>query len=565
MLIGCGLALGIAAALARWKTLPRSAVQAGCLALLALPIISFNRNWEICEQHGHDFGYQFGYRMFFPGGEYPPMEKDAVLFGGTDPGRFVPTYMIFCESRVAPKNRYRDPHLDPEGGPNFDRRDVYIITQNALADSTYMSYIRDHYDYSRPNPTNEATLANFLPWQRWVYRLAWNHMYRSTMYPREPIYIPTETDLQRGFQEYVQGVQARQRAGQTLGPDENVEVDPQGRVSVRGVGGVMAINGILTNWIFERNKDKHAFYVEESYVIPWMYPYLTPYGIIMQINRDRLPTPQENPQLWEFIVQRDRAYWDKLCADFSARPEFKRDSDAQKTFSKQRSAIGGLYSYHRMIEQAEYAYKQAMQLCPDSPEANFRLAQLYTELNRIDEAVSVLTALQNLDPLNPKIKQAIQQLQSIRQQRSDVQQLEAAHAKAPRDVRLVIQLAQGYARSGQADKVAPLCDNYLAQSDLNANDMIQIAQIHLSMNQPSNALATLDYILSRHPQDAQSYYAIALIRGSMGAADDAVISLAKAIQLAPPLREQARNDARFGNLRTQPRFQQLVNTPPSGP
>src|SRR6266481_3594473 len=32
--------------------------------------------------------------------------------------------------------------------PKFDRRDVYIITQNALADGTYLEYIRAHYNRS---------------------------------------------------------------------------------------------------------------------------------------------------------------------------------------------------------------------------------------------------------------------------------------------------------------------------------------------------------------------------------------------------------------------------------
>ena len=434
MLIGYGAALLIAAALVRWKTLPRNAVRVGCVLLFALPIIPFKRNWATCEQRGHDFGYQFGYRMFYPGGDYPPMDRDAVLFGGTDPGRFVPTYMIFCESRVRPQDRFRDPHLDPQGGANFDRRDVYIITQNALADNTYMSYIRDHYDYSRPNPTNQATLASrFLPWQQAVFRFAWKYMHRDTMYPREPIYIPSENDLQRGFQEYVQGVQARQKSGQQPGPDEQVQVDAAGRVSVRGVGGVMAINGILTKWIFDRNKDKHAFYVEESYVIPWMYAYMTPYGIILKINHDPLPAPAQVPELWAQIVARDRAYWDKLCADFEARPEFRRDSDAQKTFSKLRSAIGGLYTYHHMTGPAEYAFRQALALCPESPEANFRLAQLYIEQNRVDDALDVLRALQKRDPLNRKIGDAINQLQNMKQLRGDVQQLEQAHAScAPR-------------------------------------------------------------------------------------------------------------------------------------
>ena len=51
---------------------------------------------------------------------------------------------------------------------------------------------------------------------------------------------------------------------------------------------------------------------EESYVIDWMYPYLEPYGIIMKINAEPLPTPNDNPDLWKNIIARDRSYWDKL-------------------------------------------------------------------------------------------------------------------------------------------------------------------------------------------------------------------------------------------------------------
>jgi hypothetical protein len=73
------------------------------------------------------------------------MTRDTVLFGGTDPGRFNPTYMIFCESFIPPDKKPRD--------PKFDRRDVYLITQNALADMTYLQYIRAHYNRStQPDP-----------------------------------------------------------------------------------------------------------------------------------------------------------------------------------------------------------------------------------------------------------------------------------------------------------------------------------------------------------------------------------------------------------------------------
>src|SRR5438132_7469600 len=48
--------------------------------------------------------------------------------------------MIFCESFIPPSKKPMD--------PKFDRRDVYLITQNALADGTYLSYIRAHYNRS---------------------------------------------------------------------------------------------------------------------------------------------------------------------------------------------------------------------------------------------------------------------------------------------------------------------------------------------------------------------------------------------------------------------------------
>jgi len=468
--------------------------------------------------------------------------------------------MIFCESRVPPKDRYRDPHFDSEGSPNFDRRDVYIITQNALADSTYMSYIRDHYDYSRPDPNNPQTLERRLPWQRAVFRWGWTHLHRDTMYPKEPIWIPSETDTQHAFQEYISNVQTRQAHGEHLSADENVTIEG-GAVQVRGVAGVMNINGILTKWIFDHAKDKHSFYVEESYVIPWMYPYLTPAGIIMKINHDPLPSPQQDPQLWEGIVKRDRAYWDKLSEELNARPQFHRDSDAQKTFSKLRSAIGGLYASRQMAVEAEYAFKQALQLCPESPEGNFRLAQLYMELGRTDDALATLEALQKLDPLNDKITGAINQIKGIKQSRQDIPQLEAAYSNSPRDFGLLTQLAQAYSKAGQNDRIVLLLRSYLEQKDIPADAFLQAAQAYWNIGQHEAAFNALEAMTQRFPQDPRGYYYEAVMRTMANNADAAISVLEKAVALAPQLRAQAANDQQFNSLHGNPRFQQIVGSP----
>ena len=117
------------------------------LAMLAmLPAWSVLSHWGKNEQRGHLFGFWYGHDMFKPpfteqSGQpiYPRMSENAILFGGTDPGRFNPTYMIFAESFTDPAKR-RD--------PDFDRRDVALITQNALADSTYLDTVRAHYQRS---------------------------------------------------------------------------------------------------------------------------------------------------------------------------------------------------------------------------------------------------------------------------------------------------------------------------------------------------------------------------------------------------------------------------------
>lgn len=411
LLIAFSLALLIAWLWTRNVPQRTTWLSLGCLVMLVSWTWPLRINWEPCEQRDHDFGYQFGFRMFHPGGGYPDMDKDAVLYGGTDPGRFVPTYMIFCESFADKGSRYVSKFMEPDltnKCATFDRRDVYIITQNALADGTYMNYIRDHYDFTRPNPDNPETIAKFMPWQQAIMRFAWKRMGRDITYPKEPIYIPSPNQANDAFRQFVEDVQTGR-----IQPGADVRVE-NGRVSVEGVQGVMAINGILAKWIFDKNKDKHSFYVEESYVIPWMYPYLSPAGVIMKIEKEPLPTPQQDSGFWQKLIEKDFKYWDALLGEFIKRPEFKRDSDAQKAFSKLRCAIAGVYEYRGIVNAAEAAYMQAIAVCPESPEASFRLANLYMRLNRVDKAVETLSKLAERDPFNKQVREALDQFQSIK-------------------------------------------------------------------------------------------------------------------------------------------------------
>ncbi|MFM8983151.1 MAG: hypothetical protein ACKOLA_09655, partial [Spartobacteria bacterium] len=132
--------------------------------LLALPMWPLYFNHVGCSQRGHWFGWEYGHDML------KDLPRGSVVLGGTDPGRFVPTYMILGESSQ-PAAVKRD--------GEFDRRDLYIITQNGVGEPLYRKYLADHYGPDRPKSANAL--------ERWLGR--------DTMYPEKPLNFPTEEEI----------------------------------------------------------------------------------------------------------------------------------------------------------------------------------------------------------------------------------------------------------------------------------------------------------------------------------------------------------------------------------
>ncbi|HEY5344990.1 MAG TPA: hypothetical protein VIK62_01450, partial [Verrucomicrobiae bacterium] len=302
----------------------------------------------------------------------------SIYFGGTDPGRFVITAM-------------QKSHVD--GDPFF------TLTQNALADGTYLDYLRSIYG--------------------------------------DKIKIPTQEDLQKCFRDYTEDAQRRMQNHQ-LKPGENVHVDGNGRVQVSGQVAVMEINGLLAKTIFDKNPDRE-FFIEESFPLDWMYPYLEPHGLIFKINRQPLP------ELSDEIVQRDHDYWSKCvtpmiggwlnddttveeAAAFSKKVFVRRDfngfkgdrlfiqnASSREMFSYLRSNIADVYVWRmnhattsdekdRMAHEADFAFRQALALCPYMSGTVSSYVDLLKGQNRIADAILVaetaaqFPASQNSDP-----------------------------------------------------------------------------------------------------------------------------------------------------------------------
>src|SRR5205814_2473097 len=116
------------------------------------------------------------------------------------------------------------------------------------------------------------------------------------------ILTPSADDSQQAFNEYMVDAQRRMQLNQ-LKPGEDVRLDrDSGKLQVSGQVAVMSINGLLTKVIFDKNPT-NEFYVEESFPLDWMFPHLSPYGVIMKINR------QELPEVTEEMVRRDHEFW----------------------------------------------------------------------------------------------------------------------------------------------------------------------------------------------------------------------------------------------------------------
>ena len=712
-LILIGSTVTYLAALALYRHRAPLAIALAVFTLM--PLHSILTHWSDNEERNHWFGYWFGHDMFTPpfkGADgkplYPEMTKDAILFGGTDPGRFCPTYMIFCDSFI--------PHdCQPKEDQRFDRRDVYIITQNALADGTYLCYLRAQYNRSRQidppffqelcrpeaeraqNYTTNWLARAVQPLDRFFARLgdrveerrrtytSWftdkdftdlpafaarlrpgarqdplsKYLYENLspptqqllvsqgdsprlrfslaqdlnrllgrdlevkrqlkarqeekasmdediaagtasaglrerrqqldaeiaplskiaplyeperfkqvqmseyladfikenpqgatrirlnrllleaaypaeiarslggLYPDREIYIPTLRDSDRCYSEYLEDAGRRAALGQ-LEPGESVTTNDN-KLQIAGQVSVMNINGLLAKVIFDHSP-KNEFFLEESFPLKWMYPHLTPFGIIMKINRQPLPG------LTEDILNKDHEFWTQyserlignwvtydtsikeiaafvekvyLRRDFSGFKgdrKFVRDDQAQKSFSKLRSSIAGVYAwrlspqcppeyrpktdaeFQRLFREADFAFRQSFAFCPYSPEAVFRYVNLLCSVQRYDDALLIVSTCQKLDPYNHQVNDVVKYLEQLKQRQGAINpkqlslaQMEQTVQDNPTNLQLLFNLAAAYLEAQQTPRGLEVLDRVLNHPRAEANAFRALLQAYASI------------------------------------------------------------------------------------
>jgi len=487
------------------------------LFLALLPLWS---NFEGCDQAGHWFGYDYGADMM------RNMDKNAVYWGGSDPGRFVPTFMAFVESQQ--DNRWKRE-------PNFDRRDVTVITQNALCDTYYANYIRDQYD-PRFRPTQ------WTPFERWLGR--------DQAYPKEPITCVNDDELMACWEEYEQR------------PDVIARMESGGPLTREGSNDVFDINGIVAQKIFEKNKKNHTFYIEQSSPIQWMYPYLLPSGLIFKLNPDPLT---DVDFLARGVVAEDHKFWDAYSKKLLSDPKFSIDAHASLTFGKLAFWHADLYRYRHLEKEQEYWLKMALALCPQLPDAVLSLSHLLSDQTRYDEAVAVIQQAQLADPRNDNYGPVLDSLIKMRIYGKREIELRAKLAQAPSDIQLNLEFARLLQDEGRLTELNDRMRVVAGLNNWSHEAMAGIIQYYITeAHNPDAAIAFLEARAKIDPKASELIYTLAALHASLGHKDQAFQYLSQALASGGTnALISAKIDPRFATLSDDPRFQALMGAPPT--
>jgi len=258
------------------------------------------------------------------------LRPGMVYVGGSDPGLFIP--MLLNETRDGER------HI--------------VLTQNALADPSYLDYVNDTYG------DRIATL--------------------------------TQDDCQDALQDYIADYQKRFAHDQQF-PDEPRQVFP--KEDVRNIDGnlkpygdisVMAVNQLLLQNLLQKNPGL-SFALEESFPLRSTYADASALGPVMELRA----SDQQNA-LTEDTAGQSVAYWRGLAQQLLSDPETPDGSSVRKAYAHMAEAQANLFANHNLNDQAEQAYRVADTLWPDNRQILGSLSELLIREGRMDEANQLL-------------------------------------------------------------------------------------------------------------------------------------------------------------------------------
>ena len=198
---------------------------------------------------------------------------------------------------------------------------------------------------------------------------------------------------------------------------------------------------------------------------------------------------------------KDRDFWDWYVRRLLNDPMYRRDFAAQKSFSKLRAAIAGLYSRQGRRADAAQAFREAVLLYPASPEAVFRYIQeVLISAKRWDAALESLDYNDHLDPNNKRTEGLRDYVPRLRAMSDEVESLESRRRTgAELSVAENYRLAQCYYSLGRVMEAAQVIRKYVDTAS-SPEELKAISTITFEAGLASDAERSLEKYLKLVPQ-----------------------------------------------------------------
>jgi tetratricopeptide (TPR) repeat protein len=267
------------------------------------------------------------------------LRPGMVYVGGTDPGRFIPTLVN-----------------ETSGGEQH-----VILTQNAFADARYQDYIRFLYG--------------------------------------ERIKLPEQADVDRTFQEYITDAEKRLEHDQQF-PNEPKQIRPReqlqmvdGKMQASGFDAAMNMNERVLQFIVEKNPEL-SFALEESFPMKSTYEGARPLGPILEVRAGNSDSDADQ-------AGRAVEHWRETVSQLLQNGEAAQSEEVLKTWSKMIVGQANLFAHNRNVNEAEEAYRLALEMLPRNTDAILGLAEYYSNSGRPETAREVV---KNFGRRNPDLK-----------------------------------------------------------------------------------------------------------------------------------------------------------------
>ena len=252
-------------------------------------------------------------------------------------------------------------------------------------------------------------------------------------------------------------------------------------------------------------------------------------------------------------------YWKEYIDHLKKNPRFEDDIDAQRSFSKLRNTGGNIYKWRKMLQAAEQAYRQALELWPGNTETLNNFSDLLLKQKRASELRDILEKASKADPNNGLLALLLANCERRIALAKEIDALESQWSGKSKDVKVFQELLGKYSEDGNLEKADPLVAQGAALFTTNVDVLRDVVNYFAIQNRVPMAIEYGKKLEKLVPEDAEVKLGMAKFYMATGNRVDFYKNLSEAIRLGGlPMREKVAIEPIFQQIQSEPDFQKLI-------